>query len=203
MKINNKLKITKLQKEVLIGLILGNARLEKSLNGLSFRLKIEQSAKKKDYIWHLYDMFKDWCYQEPKSKKNNLYFQTKFSISLLYYGLKFYNNEKKKIIPKLIHRWLTPRTLAYWYMDDGCIKSKQSKGVLLNTQIFTVKEITLLSNILNTKYGLITTLRKQKEGYQIYISGHSYENLRSIIYPYLIESMWYKFPSPRKIKKLV
>jgi hypothetical protein len=74
-------------------------------------------------------------------------------------------------------------------MDDGCIKSKQSKGVLLNTQIFTVKEITLLSNILNTKYGLITTLRKQKEGYQIYISGHSYENLRSIIYPYLIESM--------------
>jgi hypothetical protein len=50
MKINNKLKITKLQKEVLIGLILGNARLEKSLNGLSFRLKIEQSAKKKDYI---------------------------------------------------------------------------------------------------------------------------------------------------------
>jgi len=32
---NNKIKITKMQKEVLIGIILGDAHLEKSLNGLS------------------------------------------------------------------------------------------------------------------------------------------------------------------------
>jgi hypothetical protein len=88
-------------------------------------------------------------------------------------------------------------------MDDGSIKSKQSKGVFFNTQGFTFKEVLLLSNILNEKYSLITSLRKQKEGYQIYVSGHSYENLRSIIYPYLIESMYYKFPSIRKIKKSV
>jgi hypothetical protein len=200
---NNKIKITKIQKEILIGLILGDAHLEKSLNGYSYRLKIEQSVKKKEYIFHLFNIFKDWCFSEPKIKRTNFYFQTKFSSSLLYYGLKFYNNEKKKIIPKLIHRWLTPRAVAYWYMDDGSIKSKQSKGVFFNTQGFTFKEVLLLSNILNEKYSLITSLRKQKEGYQIYVSGHSYENLRSIIYPYLIESMYYKFPSIRKIKKSV
>jgi hypothetical protein len=85
-------------------------------------------------------------------------------------------------------------------MDDGSIKSKQSKGVLFNTQGFIYKDITLLSEILNKKFDLITFLRKQKEGYQIYVSGHSYEKLRSIIYPYLIESMLYKFPTERKIK---
>jgi hypothetical protein len=84
-------------------------------------------------------------------------------------------------------------------MDDGSIKSKQSKGVFFNTQGFTFKEVTLLSNILNDKYKLQTTLRKQKQGYQIYVSGYSYERLRSIIYPYLINSMYYKFPVPRKL----
>jgi hypothetical protein len=59
MKKNNKIKITKTQKEILIGLILGDAHLEKSLNGLSYRLKIEQSSKKQDYINHLFLIFKD------------------------------------------------------------------------------------------------------------------------------------------------
>jgi hypothetical protein len=56
---NNKIKITKIQKEILIGLILGDAHLEKSLNGYSYRLKIEQSVKKKEYIFHLFNIFKD------------------------------------------------------------------------------------------------------------------------------------------------
>jgi hypothetical protein len=56
---NNKLKISKNQKEVLIGLILGDAHLEKSLNGFSYRLKIEQSVKKKEYVYHLFNIFKD------------------------------------------------------------------------------------------------------------------------------------------------
>lgn len=199
----NNIKITKLQKEVLVGLLLGDAHLEKSLNGLSYRLKIEQSNKKKDYIDHLYEIFKDWCYQEPKNKRNNLYFQSKFTNSLSFYGKNFYNIEKKKIIPKFIYRSLTPRALAYWYMDDGSIKSKQSKGVLYNTQGFFYKDVLLLCDILNKKFNLKASLRKQKEGYQIYISGHSYEIMRSIIYPFLIESMYYKFPLPRKINKSV
>jgi hypothetical protein len=89
-------------------------------------------------------------------------------------------------------------------MDDGSIKSKQSKGIFFNTQGFTFKEVMILSNILTKKFKLQTSTCKQKNGYQIYISGHSYELLRSLIFPYLIESMYYKFPVQRKsIKKLV
>lgn len=189
-----------MQREVLIGVILGDAHLEQSKNGFSYRLKIEQSYKKQEYIYHLYNIFKDWTLSIPKQNRNNLYFQTKFSSSLTFFGKQFYKN-KIKIIPKLIHRWLTPQAVAYWYMDDGSIKSKQSKGVFFNTQGFSFKEVKLLANILNKKYELKTSLRKQKKGYQIYISGYSYEKLKSIIYPYLINSMQYKFPTKRRIIK--
>ncbi len=198
---DKKFKITKEQKEILIGIILGDAHLEKSLNGLTYRLKIEQSKNKKEYIDHLYSVFKDWTNTPPVNKRNNLYFQTKYSISLLFYGKKFFN--KIKIIPKNISRWLTPRTLAYWYMDDGSMKSKQSKGVLFNTQGFTYKEVINLSNILNEKFRLITKPRKQKVGYQIYVSGYSYELLRDLIEPFLLDSMLYKFPRSRKKSEII
>jgi len=196
----NKFKISKFQKEVLIGLILGDAHLEQSLNGLSYRLKIEQSIQKKEYIDHLYILFKDWTLSPPKQKRNNLYFQTRYSRSLVFFGKQFYK-DKKKIIPKLIHRWLTPIAIAYWYMDDGSIKSKQSKGVFFNTQGYVFKEVCLLAKILNNNYHLKTSIRKQKVGYQIYVSGYSYELLRNIIYPFLISSMYYKFPVQRKLIK--
>jgi len=196
---DNKVKITKLQKEVLFGIILGDAQLEQSPNGYSYRIKIEQSYKKKEYVNHLYFIFKDWALSIPKKKRDKYYFQTKFSSSFTFYGKQFYKDKIKKI-PKLIHRWLTPRAIAYWYMDDGSIKSKQSKGVLFNTQRFTYNEVLLLSKILNDKYELKTKLRKQKVGYQIYVSGYSYEKLKSIIYPFFIDSMKYKFPVERKLK---
>lgn len=110
---NEEIKISKIQKEILIGIILGEGHLEKSPNGLSYRLKIEQSKDKKDYINHLYEIFKDWTYSAPEEKRNNLYFQTKFSRSLVFYGINFYNENKKKIIPRFIYRILKPRTIAY------------------------------------------------------------------------------------------
>jgi hypothetical protein len=85
-------------------------------------------------------------------------------------------------------------------MDDGSIKSKQSKGVILNTQGFTETEVLLLCKILDYKFNLICKLRKQKDGNQIYISGHSYELLKSLIYSFIIDSMRYKFPKDRIIK---
>jgi hypothetical protein len=54
--------------------------------------------------------------------------------------------------------------------------------------------------MLKDKWQLSNWPRKQKEGYQIYISGHSYEKLRDLIEPFILPSMLYKFPSPRKLK---
>jgi hypothetical protein len=89
-------------------------------------------------------------------------------------------------------------------MDDGSIKSKESKGVILNTHSFSLHDVELLCSVLKTNFNLIATpLRQTHKGfvyYQIYFSGHSFEQLSHLILPHLIPEMLYKFPSPRKLR---
>lgn len=51
-------------------------------------------------------------------------------------------------MPELINDWLTPRGFAYWFMDDGSVKSSESKGVVLNTQAYTPADIERLIEVL-------------------------------------------------------
>ena len=50
-----RLKLTESQKEVLIGILLGDATLETQNNGRTYRIKIEHSLKQKAYAEHLYE----------------------------------------------------------------------------------------------------------------------------------------------------
>lgn len=83
-------------------------------------------------------------------------------------------------------------------MDDGSIKSKESKGIILNTQGFYLADVERLILVLQTRFGLQAQVRKQKEGCQIYVSGHSYEKFVELIEPYVIEEMRYKIPPARR-----
>nr|YP_009106639.1 putative site-specific DNA endonuclease [Dicloster acuatus]YP_009106656.1 putative site-specific DNA endonuclease [Dicloster acuatus]AIT95465.1 putative site-specific DNA endonuclease [Dicloster acuatus]AIT95470.1 putative site-specific DNA endonuclease [Dicloster acuatus] len=198
---NKLLKVTKNQKEILFGILLGDAHAEFSQNGQCVRLKIEQSLFHQAYVEHLYQVFQPWVKGRLREARGKKLFSTSFSPSLKFYATQFYSGKTKKV-PKLIHRWLTAKSLAYWYMDDGSMKSKQSKGVLLNTQGFCFKDVKRLCDVLQSKFQLQCIPRRQKEGYQIYISGHSYERLRELIFEFLLPEMRYKFPLPRQKPKL-
>ena len=199
------LKLSQDQREVLIGLLLGDAHLETQNQGQTYRLKIEQSQKHEDYVQHLYEIFKPWVLTPPQLKEKsvrghtswNCWFQTVSHGAFRFYAHQFYI-ERQKRVPRLIHRWLTPRALSYWFMDDGSMKSKQSKGVILNTQSYPLNDIQRLVGILQEKFGLQVKRRKQKEGFQIYISGKSYERFRELIEPHLIASMRHKLPDARQ-----
>jgi hypothetical protein len=62
--------------------------------------------------------------------------------------------------PNLLKKLITPVSLAYWFMDDGSQKSKQSKGLIFNTHGFTLKEVELLCDILKEKFDLKATKTK-------------------------------------------
>jgi hypothetical protein len=133
-------------------------------------------------------------------------FSTVSHDSFRFYGKAFYR-EGRKVVPKGIGRLLTAKGLAFWYMDDGSIKSRQSKGVLFNTQGFALPEVERLCDVLSSKFGLkaIPRCQQSKTGvlcYQIYVSGHSYERLRELVLPHMIPEMLYKFPPPRSEKGL-
>lgn len=164
-------KLTGEQKEILFGILLGDAHLETQNQGLTFRLKVEQSLKHQAYLNHLYGIFQNYVKTPPKKRiieyttgkqSTNVRFSTVATIKFRFFGKQFYKNTKK-IIPKLIHRWLTPRALAYWFMDDGSMKSIHSKGVLLNTQNFSHAEVLQLCDVLKQNFNLSCWPRKQKK----------------------------------------
>jgi hypothetical protein len=193
------------QKDVLIGLLLGDACMETQNNGQTYRLKIEQSRSHQAYVEHLYHLFEDWVLTPPRVKQvvsaghhsENVVFQTVSHGAFRFYAHQFYDGRKKRV-PKLIHRWLTPKGLAYWFMDDGSIKSGQSKAVILNTHGFSRFEVERLVEVLQQLFGLQASVRNQKDGCQIYVSGKSYERFSELVSPFLIAEMEYKLPLPRR-----
>lgn len=198
-----RLNFTDRQKETLIGLLLGDGCLETANGGRTYRLKIEQSQSHQAYVQHLYEVFKEWVLTPPRHrevvskghKSENWVFQTVSHGAFRFYAQQFYVGGKKRV-PKLIDHWLTPRGLAYWFMDDGSIKSKESKGMILNTQGFNRQDVERLAGVLQNLFGLGTKVRNQTEGCQIYISGDSYERFVELTSPYIIEEMRYKIPPP-------
>jgi len=196
------LKLSDLQKEVLIGLLMGDGHLE-SRDGRIYRLKIEHSYLQKEYVDWLYDIFKEWVLTPPQEKIQSLsgvqykkfWFSTVSYGAFRFYGQQFYR-EKKKILPKLIHKWLSPLAIAVWFMDDGSIKSNRHRALILNTQSFSISELQRLIRFLKEKYGIEMKPRKQSrksiEIYQLITVGDTVEKLVQVIEPYILPSMRYK-----------
>lgn len=196
-----RLKLTGIQREILVGVLLGDAHLETQNNGRTYRLKIEQSLEHRDYVEHLYTVFREWVLTPPSTRSvvtrgvltKNYRFSTLSHGAFRFYAQQFYLNGRKRV-PEKIGRLITPRSIAYWFMDDGSIKSKESKGIIINTQSFSKSEVKILVNLLKTKFGLDSKLRRQREGFQIYISGFCFERFYAIVKDYIIDSMLYKLP---------
>lgn len=200
------LTLSSIHHEVLVGTLLGDSCLETQNEGRTYRLKFEQSVAHAPYAWHMYSLFRQWVLTPPRERvsrsrngtySRNVVFQTVSHAAFSQYARQYYAERKKKV-PELIGEWLTPRGLAYWFMDDGSVKSAQSKGVILNTQAFTLDDVERLIDVLRRTFGLQASIRPQSDGYQIYVSGRSHEDFSKLIEPYMIQEMRYKVPLARR-----
>lgn len=192
------LKLTTYQHEVLVGTILGDAHLN-THNGKHYSLKILHGLSQKVYTDWLYNVFRDWVRTPPQVKNQKTrgkvyqkyWFNTVSHELLNIYGQQFYQN-RKKIVPEIIQEWLTPLALAVWFMDDGSIKSKFHRALILNTQCYSDADLYRLQATLWLSYGISTILRNQKEGKQIYILAETVQEFVNIIRPYILPEMTYK-----------
>ena len=119
------LELTTELQEIVIGLMLGDLFAEKSKPQSNTRLQFKQSNKNKEYIDHLYSLFKDYTNSEPKitssiekrKGKKELNISIKFwSASLPCFNKfreLFYDNQGKKFIPINLEDIITARSLAY------------------------------------------------------------------------------------------
>lgn len=191
-KAKEKLKLSKRQKDIIVGLLLGDGHLETQNNGKTYRLKVEHSLAQSDYVNWLHKEFQDWIPQEKsyiKSRENGLQstgFTTYSHGALRFYGQQFYSKDGKKHIPKLIKKLFSQIGLAVWYMDDGSLKSKRHKTYNIHTLGYSQKDLEILQKALQDKFGLETSLHKQKKKYlRIYILARSSVKFTEMIKPYV------------------
>ncbi|HDH31586.1 MAG TPA: hypothetical protein ENH26_02315 [Candidatus Wolfebacteria bacterium] len=194
-----KLKLNQKQRSIIIGMLLGDGHLETLNNGRTYRLKVEHSIKQKEYVKWLYEQFKDFTHQEPQARIKNLkgkeflsYGFTTYSIGLFrFYAQQFYV-DKKKIMPKIIKKLLDPLSLAIWFMDDGSWKSNKHRTYIIHTLGYTKKELVLVKEVIEQKFGIIVGIHKQYNKWRLYVYSDSAKQFKNLIESYVIPSMKYK-----------
>ena len=183
--------------EISIGLALGDLHIYRTkTQNASFHF--EQSIKNKEYLFHLFNLFKDYCKSEPTIRNRldkvsgNPYSSIRFTTRQLSCFTQIHNIfylNGIKIVPSNIEKYLTPVGLAYWAMDDG---SKAGSGFYFNTHSYTLEEQELLKSILFSKFGLLCNIHKHKNQYKLYIIASSITKFRTLVIPYFQDSIMYK-----------
>ena len=194
--------LTPEQKEILIGVILGDGFLEKLNVRSNTRLKIDNTyPDQEEFVNTLRKLFDPITNMEPKiltrtDKRSNkvsqsIYFWTLTLPCLNFYHELFYK-DRIKLIPSNIGELLTEKGLAFWLMGDGFYR-KDRGGVLICTDSYSLADVQLLRTVLIEKFGLVASIQKRREDvYRIYINKTSSENLIDLVKPYFIPRMFYK-----------
>ena len=196
------LKLTLELDELLIGCMLGDLTAERPKITSNTRLHFKQSKINKDYVDHLYSLFKEYCGSEPnvmssfdsREGKQKVYTSIKFQTLSLpcfnYYREIFYNKEGTKIVPENLENILTAKGLAYWVMDDGF---KSNEAFYIATESFTQSEHEIIVKTLKNKFSLNCSYHKTTNGLRTYFYKDSTIKLYKLIEPFLLKHFKYKF----------
>jgi len=186
-------------KEILVGILLGDAHMARRSPTANCRLVCGQTAvKHKEYFEYVFSFFISFCTKDYKpvtkiinSKNSNktypsIYFTTmQLPCFNVFRELFYILNEK--VVPENIYELLTPRGLAFGIMDDG---SRQGDG--LHIGVYGFKNIDKLLYTLENKFNLKCSIHYHNNRPRIYIFKESMDNLKTLVKPYFIKEMLYK-----------
>ena len=193
-------------KEILLGSVLGDGSLRIHKPYKNARFSFRHSIKQKSYFVWKAKQFEEissdkniWLQKPDKGFSKN--FKLRYQSRALESLTNLYKIISKRGKLKINRRWLnylTPLSLAIWWLDDGSIISNGRKGVIC-TDGFDEKSVKALARYLQvvwnirTKPAIITRPRngKQKEYWRLWIRSTSeLKNFLSIILPYIkVEEM--------------
>ncbi|XP_010933063.2 pentatricopeptide repeat-containing protein OTP51, chloroplastic [Elaeis guineensis] len=119
------MKLDQEQREILIGLLLGGVRMESDVERRNHAIHFEfdESSNVHSALRaHIHERFYEWLTPSSRLAEDDHEIPYRFSTILhSYFG--FFADQfwlkGRPMIPKLIHRWLSARVLAYWYMYGG------------------------------------------------------------------------------------
>ncbi len=200
------LDLSSIQREVLIGTILGDGCLKISRSGKAARLQICHSYSAKEYVFWKQQIFNNWIFAEAKYHQinNSLIFRT-VSHPLIFELFKAFYKGRMKIIPQNISDILkSPLSLAVWFMDDGNGYLKNN-AFRISTYAFKLKGNLLLQQCLSRNFGLEVNLVRDSKGYQLYIpiSGGNSLKFKNLIETFILPSMRYKIDNRSPVETYI
>lgn len=209
----NDLLLTEHQQDLLTGTLLGDGNLQtSSLTGETWRYRAIQKKDHHDYLLQKYNILKNICgsppiYSKVYDSRTEKHYERWYFNSLTFAGLNplaraFYvigpSGRWIKDVPTNIAEILTPRAVAYWYMDDGSLKYYgKSNAMRICSESFSKQGVEILQAAMWDKFNISVALTKRKKkgvlvGYRLAIHEAESSKFRDLIQPYLIPSMKYK-----------
>lgn len=188
--------LTDIQLEVLYGSLLGDMCLSDGWKNV--RPYISQGGEQELYFDHkceIFDGLLGKISKTPRYDKRTDKWYNKYAVRLLanpvYTKLKeeLYPNHTKTVSIEWLNK-ITPRGLAFWFMDDGSYNGS------IATNSFTYNEHLLIQEWFLNKYNIKATIQNVKGDfgpqYLIYILAESRLDFEKLIFPFMIPSMYYK-----------
>lgn len=199
-------KLSKEQKSLLIGLLLGDGTISSN-----YVFKLSHSEAQREFLEWKIDLLNKFGFKNNGVKeyistcgynKGNKVLYSQMSLNPTIKALRRTVYTPKKHITRRLLNWLTPIGLAIWYMDDGCINvntSKQRSSIQHTIKIATCVDLDTAQVIIDYfKEVWDVQFRPFKEGKGTYSIASSTESdcaaFIQIIRPYIeqVPSLLYK-----------
>ncbi len=185
---------TEIQKQVIIGSLLGDASLHKPKNGVNYHFSVAHCAEQREYLEFKHQLLVPLSsnidiYSHLDKRYNHVYtthrFHTKSHPYLTELEKLFYTNRTKKI-PLVLIEQMEPIALAMWYLDDGNVAKRTHQ---IASVCFEFDELKEACEIISAKFDLKCY---PQESRRTFIASESNEKFISIIEPFTPISMRYK-----------
>ena len=199
-------KLSKEQKSLLIGLLLGDGTISSN-----YVFKLSHSEAQREFLEWKIDLLNKFGFKNNGVKeyistcgynKGNKVLYSQMSLNPTIKALRRTVYTPKELITRRLLNWLTPIGLAIWYMDDGCINvntSKQRSSIQHTIKIATCVDLDTAQVIIDYfKEVWDVQFRPFKEGKGTYSIASSTESdcaaFIQIIRPYIqqVPSLLYK-----------
>lgn len=189
---NTDLHLTEEQLDLIYGSLLGDMSIDR--HSKLCRLAISHGGQQEEYFDHKCNLLSNIIgkiVKKPRYDKRTNKEYIKLSARTLSHKIfnSLYNELYIDGVKQVTEKWLnklTPRALAYWYMDDG------SNSGVLATNCFSLKEVELIQRWFKSTYNIITTIELQKNQPVLYFTRSAKQIFYDLTNKYFLPSMQYK-----------
>lgn len=192
-------KLTQRQKEILFGTLLGDGCISShGRKNKSYRFFVGHCEKQRELTnfinKELYPLSCPIYINKDKRGNSVMYgFSTLVHPEFEVFENLFYKN-RIKIIPNNLYEFLTPLSMAIWFMDDGSLI--KNVNMRISTESFTKEEHIIMKEVFKNKFNIEVSIRKYSREDAVYnylsMNKKNSKIFRDLIEEFTLTDFYYK-----------